>query len=352
MINDAEKKTDNKMIQSAAKQEDGLIMQSKGYSRIHIKNHGENFRYDLETENARIIELYDNWKNSPAESQSDNYEKYVIALCDTLENLIKSHIKFYKFTYGQTEYEDLIASGNVAIMEKIASYDPRRSMPSSFFGPKIDELLRICNRSGSPLSNHYIAMGKTLKDAAKKAGYSSLFDPEVTPELLQILTGISLRTIVNTLDQINIKIDSIDDDNFVEPTEYTQTPEQICVRDENRKFLNEALNSLTEYERFIFMKACVEVERDKKGIEKHMSIRRLCSILSEPDAMEHFHLPKKPDNNSVAKDIELARRKLAHYAGMKERFSYHPKSSNPYLPYEQADMDEIESAILADIQPL
>ena len=321
----------------------------QGYAGAHIKGKGSDFKHDLEVKNRKLIDAYDRMKVGGEAEKT----QYILLVYSTLENLIKDHIGMYHFSYGKTEFEDLMSAGKVAIMEKIDLYDPRMAIPSTFFGPKIDELLKKTNHQDSPMTDHYLEMLGKLNKAAREAGFTDALDPGCTPALLNILTEIPITTICNTLEQAGMRTESTDDDNYKQPTGYSASPEQLVLRNENTKFLREAIESLSQYEQFIFFKACVDTEMDAKGNEKHWSIRKICQFLADPNVMAQFELEKAPDNNRVARDIEIARRKLVHYGNMRERFHYTPKANRSNRnAYEQAGMDEIESAILADIQTL
>ena len=62
------------------------------------------------------------------------------------------------------------------------------------------------------------------------------------------------------------KIESMDDDNYKESTEFTSSPEQLFIQQENSQFLREAVESLSKYEQFIFFKSCVETEKDASDV--------------------------------------------------------------------------------------
>lgn len=337
----------------------------KGYAAGHLKGDALH-KYDLDIENKDVIEAYDRWKseeleNTKAEEEfgtnaikkDDAYIAYTSLLWEKLVYLIKDHIQMHHFNYNQELFEDLMSSGKVAIFEKVGTYDPRQSMPASYFGPKIDELLKKCNHSDTHLTDHYLSMAAILNKAAKEAGFVDCMDSELTPVVLHLISGISLKTVVNTLNQLSINHQSIDDENTKQISGFFTSPEENFIKSENEKFLQAAVNSLSKYEQFIFFKSCVDVEQDSKGKERYWSTRRICKFLSDPEVMEHFGLSKAPDNNKVARDIEIARKKLMHYGNMRERFSYKPKEkATAYDDYEQAGMDEIEDAILSDIQVL
>lgn len=326
----------------------------KGFAAGHLKGDALK-KYDLEVENREIIEAYDRWKAKEHDglNESEERDAYIILLCEKLENLIKDHIQMHHFNRNSDLFEDLVSSGIHAIIEKYETYDPRQSMPASYFGPKIDEMLKKCNHSDTHLTDHYLSMAAVLNKAAREAGYVDCTDPGLTPVVLHLISGISLKTVVNTLNQLSINHQSMDDENFKQPAGYTASPEQCFISAENARFLNNAIESLSKYEQFIFFKSCVEVEQDSKGKERHWSTRKICKFLSDPEALEHFGLPKAPDNNKVARDIEIARKKLMHYGNMRERFHYKPKKKiTAYEEYEQAGMNEIENAILSDIQAL
>ena len=325
----------------------------KGYAAGHLKGDALK-KYDLEVENREVIEAYDRWLFAPnAVEKEEAYTAYTSLLWEKLKFLIKDHIQMHHFNYNKELFEDLMSSGKVAIFEKVATYDPRQSMPASYFGPKIDELLKKCNHSDTHLTDHYLSMAAVLNKAAREAGFADCMDPELTPVVLHLISGVSLKTVVNTLNQLSINHQSIDDEHSKQISGFTTSPEEDFIKSENEKFLLDAVNSLSKYEQFIFFKSSVDVEQDSKGKERHWSTRRICKYLSDPEILEHFGLTKAPDNNKVARDIEIARKKLMHYGNMRERFSYKPKKkTTAYEDYEQAGMDELEEAILSDIQTL
>lgn len=330
---------ENKMGETTKKQRE-----KKGYAGKHLK--GSIQKYDLEVKNRDIIEAYDRAQTGTQEDK----DAYTMLVYDKLKYLIMDHIKQYGFQY-KTDYEDLMSAGKVAVFEKISSYDPRQSMPASFFGPKIDEMLKKCNHGESHMSEHYISMLAKLNQAARQAGYADCSDPELTPELLQILTGLPLTTVVNTLEQYRIKISSMDDPEMENtPPSISMSPEKAVLDKIEDRELIDAVQSLSPYERFVFLKYYnIAGEVDENGKEINYSLRKIYSMISsDPKLMERLGLKKVPDINKISRDIEIARRKISYYGSLRKEYHCRipQKDSNPgYEPYEQAEIEDLANAI-------
>jgi len=336
-------------IQQEADKDVEKTKKRSGFAKTYLK--GDLLKpSDLEVENREIIDAYDAWQNGGEKE----WEKYCVTLYDALKNLIKNHIGMHHFAFGSVEFEDLMAEAKVAILEKIQTYDPRQSKPASYFGPKIDEMLKKCNHQESHMTEHYISMRKKLNDAAQALGYDDCMNPELDPVTLSVIAEIPLSTVVATLEQVRITHDSMDVKETMEKvnkTVFTSSPDVLFEKQEDAILIGEAFRSLTPYEQFIFAKMEIETERDSKGNERHWSARKVAKYLSEPEVYKSFGLKKAPDNNEVCSDLEIIKQKLRHFPGMKKRFGYEIMRSRAtsYTEYRQAADEEIEAAIEAGV---
>lgn len=350
-----------------------------GFAGAHLA--GDNFGYDIEVKNAEAIKLYDKWKETDSK---EDFDEFVLFLCRLLKNMSKDHMGIYHFSdkdlgsdpehYGSIDFvsgereveQDLLQETYLAIATFAKTYNPHESMPSSYFGVRIDEYMRKSVERNPGASQHYRENRVKLDRIATQNGYEGAADPRLTVELLHLMSGISLETIVNTMSTTSLTSVSYDEtdkdgNNMYDslPDAHVPTPEQELIRNETNSYLAAAWNTLSRYEQFIFTKSCLEQKKDKDGMDefdkfgrpKFASAKAIREMLDNPEILRHFELDSLPDSNRIQRDVEIARRKLYHYGDIRKRFRYVVEAKREGIKsYEQADMDDLEVAILSDIQ--
>lgn len=314
-------------------------------------NKGRNIsKCNVQEENKEVIELYDK------AVATNDWDEYTVFMIQKLEKLIIKRI-YSNFKLddkkvdikNNKKYEDLMANGNLAIVANIKRYNPRQAMPSSFFSILIDQYLKEeCHRN-SDMSDHYIQMSIKLTKVAQKYGYVDALDPELSPEKLAKLSGESLKTIANTLEQMRITKFSLDDpDNNVSVvSESFRSPEQVFMENEKNSIIKRAFSSLSEYEQFLLYEMVINVGEHGNGT----SLRTLVAFFKSEENRKAFGLDFTPDSNRLQNDMERVLRTLKHQKEIQEHFAHRQRISvREYSVVEQAPMDFIESAICEDVE--
>lgn len=279
--------------------------------------------YDVAEKNADVIELYDKSIETGDESE------YQIFMWEKLKELVYSHIHKNHFD-KLLEMEDLVSSAKTGILEELPKYNPHLSMPSSFFSIRIDQYLKEAVHENSHMHDHYIQKAIRLNKIAKEYKYEDALDPRLTPEKLAMLSGESLITIQNTLEQMQIsQVALLDTNESSTKSELFRNPEAIAIDHEDGLYLQGAFDSLLPYERYIIEKLYLDVKENGKG----QSLRTLVTFFHEPKNRQKYGVVGIPDTNTIQNDAERALRKLRHYQGMQERFGYRRKRTQIHQSY-------------------
>ncbi len=351
---------------------------SGGFSGLHITNVQQK---DYEVENAEAIRLYDNWKKTGSE---DDRQAYFIYLCLLLEPMFLDHQRKYGF---QSQYKnpsptlDCLSEKELAFKKacdneytcaafasialRFERYDPRRSMPSTFFGTQGDEAMRTRHEDESGPSTYYKEIYSRLNKAAQAAGHESA--KTMNPTTLHYITGISLQTVMNTLSQFHITVSSYNEEGengenvlaTIRDNSNDFNPERRIIHAEQNELAVAALKVLTPYELFILTHTYLEEKRDKNGIPeydknsqsyKHFSPPAICAMINTPEMLEALGLDKCPDPTTLSNDIEFASQKVRREYTRLTHYDDTPIVKRKGIEaYEQADIDEIEAALLDDI---
>ncbi len=271
------------------------------------------------------------------EISSDEYQLFAIQV---LENYVKKLIsKYHKTAYG--EYEDLTQSAYVKILEHLEDYNPYMTEPTTFFDPYIKEGLKGENKDGS---KHYESTIVKLNKVAQEAGYIDCFDPMLTPQMLSILSGKPLKTVVKALEYKQetsfVSLEAVSENQDIESP--FDTPEAAYIKKERKDLLSKLFETqLTSFEKWLITNRLEDVSNNYMlGKLKDDSFKAL---------FEDDEVATKAKFNKDYLDSRFytATRKLAgnpiirNYGSIREKYVFAGSD-------EQASYDDIASAFIAD----
>ena len=328
-------------------------------------------KYDLEKKNGAAIALYDEAQ------KSGNWDKYIMFIWSSVEQMAFAQIHKNHFLKA-VDIEDLISGAKVQVIEKIKEYDPRVSMPTSFFSIQIDQGLKDAVLKESKMSDHYHQVKARCEKIATKYGFTGLDDPRLTPDKIAKLSGESIKTINAMLKLSNITTTTLTD---AEKTENKsgdfRDPSLILIEKDGNELLSNAFQSLSPYEQYIVAVrhglynplvdsgpfaemdeeelADLETdgETDPEAKEKH-SWKRLERDFKNPEIREKLGITEKKTIRQIQDDERRAIRKVYNYEGIQALFGKKRNSGAPrtYREYEQAPAKVILSAIAEDVKAL
>ncbi len=291
---------------------------------------------DVLIENRELIELHD---KAMASGKKEDKEAYNLALCGKLEHLIKSRIRANGFDYYDGEWEDLMVAGQYGVLKNADNYDPRLSLPSSFFILRIDQALKEEVGSYSHLKDHYRNTEIKLKKVAKEYGYEGIFDPDLTPEKLVKLSGISLTTVLNTLEELSIQTVSYGDEWVGDKSAGFESPLSAFIKKEESRVIARVFLKLSDYQKFLL----------KAHIFENKSFNSISVMLKDEKAREELGLASAPDPSTIRDDFESAKRFMEVYPEFKKMFGYENRQRfRDYTVMEQAPMEYIEEALFPE----
>lgn len=288
-----------------------------------------------------IIDTYDNYKAGKIPKND-----YVLFLLDFLENYIKQRINVKHRTMG-AEYEDLMQQGRLAVINYADEYDPRRSMPSSYFTTYIDQYMKeILNNGGVP--KHYVAAAAKLNKVAREYGFESCTtDPRLTPDTLAVLANMSLMTVLETLKYMKktvVSLDSTSDNIEVEDSVF-KNPVNKLLDQERNEFVKRQISRCTPLELYLLTNLILT--------EKPKSYRTLVIELKKPEFKELYkdELPETIDQVNLERIVNNIIRRIQHNPNTKK---YVPEAVNAYdeVPEfdKQACESDIEKSIMLEVK--
>lgn len=226
-------------------------------------------------------------------------EDFVLAVVDELENFIKTLIRKYNRQLS-VPFEDLMQDAYLEICEHIDEYDPEKTSPSAFFTNYINNKHREECRADIP--QYYFGKESKLDKAAKAEGYSEgINDPNLTSMTLSLISKESLTTVKQTRKIFSQTKCSFEEVSNTEDICH-ETPDRYVEKEEEKENLAKAINSLSDYEKFVFLKMASDKE------DGGLSPKMLTAYLSKH--YTDFGLRTAPSQDAVKRTFAIAVRKL------------------------------------------
>ncbi len=290
---------------------------------------------DVLFENRELIMLYDKAK------ETGDYSKVKETLVDKLKYLVAQRIKVNRFDKC-AEMEDLMQQGIMEVVNFAEEYDPRQSMPSSYFEIIIDAALKKCVRNDSHMTQHYLNKAILLDKVARKYGYESASDPRLTNEKLAQLSGESLVTITRTMEQKGMKFESLGESwtDRSYKSEGFEDPALIVRNADENDRLHKIINAtLSDYQLFLIKAVYAEDNR--------MSYTEISEMLKDENLQKRLGLRSPKSPSDIGGEIQKALRKIRHDMEFKKQFGYRERTGfREYTVVEQAPMEYIVDMIL------
>ncbi len=248
-------------------------------------------------------------------------EEWMIYLVAILINYTKSLIISKQRHLSGIDMNDLISNGITAVMVQMDDYDPRQSMPTTYFVKYIDQYTKPGSDT-SHTTTYYSGRINNLRKIAVKNGFSGLDDPRLTPEYLATISGEALTTVIEAMKEANIKKVSYEaaTENVDLASDF-DTPEESLLKKEKQELLLKYVNRLSPLQKFIVYKTTLAED------DERVSFKQMIKILRKPEVMQKYaeELPKKRaiDSNWIESESTKAMNILRQ---------------NPYV-YEYAKVD-------------
>lgn len=290
---------------------------------------------DVAAVNHELILLYDKAMKS---GEKEDMDKYMVALWAQLENLVKDRIKANQFQLS-VEWEDLMSAGKVVVLDNALKYDPRVSLPSSFYMQRIDGALRDVVGKDSHISDHYRNTAIALNKIVKEYGYDDMKDPRLTPEMLAKFSDIPLKTILETLKQFNYQTVSYGDEWIGDKSEGFENPLSAYLKNEQYSLLSKIFLKLSEYEKFLM----------RMKVFEGKSFNSIAAMLKDEETRKTLGidtLTTAKDPNTIRDDYEKVINFMKNYPEMKKMYGYERRQKfRNYTVVEQAPIEYIEEAL-------
>lgn len=263
-------------------------------------------------------------------------EDYASFLCNIMKFWIINRLKTTGRLNG-AEFEDLVQSGYLAVIEHIDEYDPTKTKPTTFFSNHIDEFQRKQTKSAS--TQYYNAKMNEINKVLKKRGYSDMFDPRLTPDTIAIITDKHLSTVINTMKMAQNTICGGDilETTDVEGCMY-DNPETAYINNEISTELEAVIQRLNSpLKKFIIYDFLENGQR---------SARQYVQMLKDTELGKNFEETKQPNFNSdyIENLINNTMADMRGFIENKPRVAILDDSTVEY-DYEQADFVDLDIAI-------
>ena len=299
-------------------------------------------RYDLTEKNKVLIDAYESYEKDPTD---ENRAAYIATLVMRLKPIVNGAIAKSGFVRA-CEYDDLYDQAMEECIRKAGEYDPRKSMPTSYFSMTIlqglKKALTVGNRA---LTENFLSYMHKLNKAARENGYEDCTDENLTIERLALLSGISEVTVRSTIELIKIThVELMDADEQENDRDiYHMDPCSLQIKQEESEFLAAALLTLEDFDQYLIMRMVMDetpTGHDVSGaaIEKELS--------EHPELLEQFGLDRVPSAAYIIERKEKALRKLKNIPAMRARYrEKYKKPDRSFTIVEQAPASTILSQI-------
>lgn len=297
---------------------------SKGFSEAEI----------LER-NKEVIELLDGFNTFSCEKKKD----VELQMVNLLNGFIIRECNRYR-GYNK-DFEDLKQEAIVAVLQALPDYNPRKCMPTTFFGVYINGVLsKCCIPEG--VTNYYHAQLFEIKKALMAEG----IDPDdifnIPDDAIAAITKKSIKTIKEVKQQMFSKVSLTSVGEDVPSTSFNTSPEALILQEERYQLLRRAFNELSELEQVLLEYMYL--------IDKPYSERKMVNLIN--DNLSRFNLPKKIDAKFVNQKKNVAAMKVRNFPGMDKVFIFDKENYQGYIPIEETEVEDVQNAIICGILDL
>lgn len=331
------------------------------------------FDHDGDTtfDHQKTIDLYDKYVAGKA-----TRDEWLTYLCTIIEYYLVSVVKRFSRAHGCiSNFEDLMASAYLAVIECADDYDPHQSKPTVYFTPRLNGVLNksFTDEIGN-LTSYYNTVKQDVEKELRKFGYTGIDDERLTFAQIVSLTGVPLVTLKKIIEQNKIAIGSLDvySENH-ESDEKFISPEENVVKQEEAEVVQKILATLNPVESFILFhsefadiplslkNSAKKTKKSKEGYydvcpyEERLGTHEMtqCQIakyLKSKEAKERYgnYIPAKVTGLVVQQILQGALDKLSMNPAAKKYFSNGTKRNGAIL-VEQCSENDLEQAFIDNV---
>lgn len=258
---------------------------------------------ETKVNNADIIDAYDKWQHGVISKQ-----EYGMIIIEKLHyyivNLINKRNRASD-ARGQRKQdeEDCISAGYVAILSNLDKYDPRKSMPTSFFGYFIEQEQREAIKRESP-SRHYVEALKKI-EASLRRNNLSMSDP-IPPEKISIISGLPLKTVIEAMNSRTYVIGGQEEIEKNAQSSVYYDPQLLVVEREKSQYIRDAISGLSHEEKLVLY----FLGNQKNSCK---SIKQIVRYMNRPEIQKEIGISEKVDEKYVYSRVMSVKRKVLHY---------------------------------------
>lgn len=237
---------------------------------------------EANSKTEKVRALFDLYKEGKIKK-----DEYVVFICEAL----KSYIIHLAKQYGrETEMEDVIQLGFEAIIRAVDKYDPYRTALTTFFKTRIIEGTKKDDRV--EIKKHYKDMENKLNKAAKEYGFESMYDNRLKITTLATISGISLTTIEQVIQQnrCKISIEGTEGEKWI--NQKNPTPEDVFLESEIKSLCDKAKENLSPLEKWLINIFIENPRNPKLDFPKYFD--------AEKDKIDKRGKPQPPSFRSIA----------------------------------------------------
>ena len=253
-----------------------------------------------------------------------------------LENYIKDIVRTCSSNYSSmrsVDYEDMFHEGCEEVMRRMASYDPTRSKPNTYFTKYIQaRCYELLGKQYEHISPYYSKIAAKIRKAINECNQNNVSYNE---NKLAAITGISVHTIHKTLLQMQNSAECSLEDIDISNEAYYQTPESSYIQHEESKIIASAFEYLDETEREILILRVFHTDKDGR----QLTYKKISDITGYPVDV-------------IKKTLNRAKLKIARTQQMKESFPNHYYEKKHRIKKKEIQMIPEESADIMEQQVL
>lgn len=253
-------------------------------------------------------------------------------MLDLLGNYIKDIVRTCSSNYASVrpvDYEDMYHEGCEEVMIRMASYDPSRSKPNTYFTKYIQaRCYELLGHQYEQISPYYSKIAAKIRKAINICSQNNI---PYNENKLSAMTGISVHSIHKTLIQTQNSVEcSLEDVELSLEASY-QSPEAFYLKKEEAQILASTFRYLDDMEREVLRLRVFHVDEDGR----QLTYKKIAAITGYPV-------------DEIKKTLNRAKLKITRTHQMKESFSgyYYEKKHRvkkkkiQMLPEESADIME------------
>lgn len=204
-------------------------------------------------ENQKTIQAIDDYKLALQSGDETKAEAGKVYMLQLLEGLVVRDANKYK---GHESFDDLLQIGRMAILEHLDNYNPRQTMPSTYFEIHINSALqKTCYKNAySNLSQHYATQIRRINRICEGNG---LIPEETDATMIAELSKstkhpMSIKTIVKCKELMTCSVSSFEElEDYTSDDDFNTSPEKLYEKQELTETLKSILDTFEPFDRYL-----------------------------------------------------------------------------------------------------